>query len=31
AMYLEPVLITKSNVDSTVVAEGFHGRGEIYQ
>lgn len=30
AIYLEPILVTKSNIDSTVVADGYHGKNDIY-
>jgi len=30
SLLLEPILVNKSNIDSTVIADGFHSRKEIY-
>jgi D-xylose transport system substrate-binding protein len=31
AYFIEPVLVTKQNLDSTVIKDGFHTRAEVYQ
>lgn len=31
SFYLEPILVTKANMDSTVIKDGFHTRAEVYQ
>jgi D-xylose transport system substrate-binding protein len=29
-VFLDPIPVTKSNIDSTVIADGFHSREEVY-
>lgn len=31
SFYLDPILVTKSNMDSTVIKDGFHSRSQVYQ
>jgi D-xylose transport system substrate-binding protein len=31
SFYLEPVLVTKKNMDATVIKDGFHSKSQVYQ
>lgn len=31
SFFLEPILVTKSNIDETIIKDGFHTRSQVYQ
>ncbi|MFA5025371.1 MAG: substrate-binding domain-containing protein [Candidatus Shapirobacteria bacterium] len=31
SFFIEPILVTKSNIDETIIKDGFHTKSEVYQ